>query len=201
MATRMMTTTDNGLAQETDVVAFLIGQHMMIRDLFTEVAFSTGDARADAFERLVKLLAAHETAEQQVIRPMTRARIDGGNDIADEHIAEEAQAKEMLAELERMGPDDSEFPALLDQLREAVLLHAFHEEAHEFRYLKQKMDGGTTATTGLVKAAEAIAPTHPHPSVNSATANNLAGPMVSMFDRTRDLVRKALDTSSREVNA
>lgn len=194
MATRLMTTTDNGLAQETDVVAFLIGQHMMIRDLFTEVAFTEGDARADAFQRLVKLLAAHETAEQQIIRPMTRAGVDGGNGIADEHIAEEAHAKEMLADLERMGPEDSEFPALLDQLREAVLLHAFHEEAHEFRYLKQKMDGGTTTvTTGMVRAAEAIAPTHPHPSINSATANNLAGPMVSMFDRTRDLVRRALE--------
>lgn len=193
MATRMMTITDNGLAEETDVVAFLIGQHMMIRDLFTEVAFSTADARADAFERLVKLLAAHETAEQQIVRPLTRARVDGGNDIADEHIAEEAQAKEMLAELEQMGPEASEFPALLEQLREAVLLHAYHEEAHEFRYLKQKMDGRTTVTTGMVKAAEAIAPTHPHPSINSAAANNAAGPMVSMFDRTRDLVRKALE--------
>lgn len=193
MATRMMTMTDNGLAQETDVVAFLIGQHMMIRDLFTEVAFSTGEARAEAFERLVQLLAAHETAEQQIIRPMTRARVDGGEAIADEHIAEEAQAKEMLAELEQLGPDASEFLDLLQQLREAVLLHALHEEAHEFRYLKQKMDGGTTVTTGMIKAAEAIAPTHPHPSINSAAANNLAGPMVSMFDRTRDLVRKALE--------
>ena len=197
MATRMMPATDNGLSHETDVIAFLIGQHMMIRDLFTEVSLSQGDARAEAFERLVKLLAAHETAEQQIIRPMTRAMVDGGSDIADEHVAEEAEAKKMLVDLERMGPDDSQFPALLEQLREAVLLHAFHEEAHEFRYLKQKMDGGTTTvTTGMIKAAEAIAPTHPHPSINSATANNLAGPMVSMFDRTRDLVRKALETRS-----
>jgi Hemerythrin HHE cation binding domain len=192
MATRMIATAENGLAQETDVVAFLIGQHMAIRDLFTEVALCDGGARAEAFERLVKLLAAHETAEQQIIRPMTRAGVDGGSDIADELIAEEAEAKELLVELERIGPADAEFPARLEQLRQAVLLHAHHEEANEFRYLKHKMDGGTMATTGMIKAAEAIAPTHPHPSINSATANTMAGPMVSMFDRTRDLVRKAL---------
>src|SRR5690606_18244844 len=109
-----------------------------------------------------------------------------------EHIAEEAEAKELLVNLEQLGPDHDRFPALFEQLRLAVLLHAYHEEAHEFRYLKQKMNGGTVATTGMIKAAEAIAPTHPHPSVNSATGNTVAGPIVSMFDRTRDLVKKAL---------
>lgn len=44
-----------------------------------------------------------------------------------------------------------------------------------------------------VRAAEAVAPTRPHPGVESATANTVAGPLLSLFDRTRDLVRKALD--------
>jgi hypothetical protein len=127
------------------------------------------------------------------VSPMTRARVDGGSDIADQHIAEDAAAKQMLLELERIGPDDVRFPHLLEELRQAVLLHAFHEEAHEFRYLKDGRDGGTVVTTGMIKAAEAIAPTHRHPSINSATANNVAGPVVSLFGRTRDLVRKAID--------
>lgn len=182
----------SGLGAETDVVAFLIGQHMAIRDLFTEVASSTGDARADAFERLVRLLAVHETAEEQVIRPLTRSSVDGGSGIADDRVAEERQAKEMLVELERIGPDGEGFLPLLDTLRAAVLLHAHHEEAYEFRYLKQRLGARTEAMTTMVKASEAIAPTHPHPRVNSATANTLAGPVVSLFDRTRDLVRKAI---------
>lgn len=48
----------------------------------------------------------------------------------------------------------------------------------------------------MVKAAEAIAPTHSHPGIESATANTLAGPALSLFDRTKDLVRKAITTSS-----
>jgi hypothetical protein len=182
------------LAKENDVIAFLIGQHMMIRELFLEVMGTTGESRADAFERLVKLLAVHETAEEQVLRPMTRMTVDGGNGIADARIEEERQAKEMLAELERIGPAGEGFDALLAQLRAAVLTHAVHEEQYEFRYLKQKTAGPAhaAAMATMVKAAEAIAPTHPHPSVNSATANNLVGPIVSVFDRTRDLVRKAV---------
>lgn len=185
------------LAQEQDPVAFLIGQHMMIRDLFHEVTRSSGEAKADAFSRLVTLLAIHETAEEQVLRPMTRSKIDGGNEIADARIEEERHAKEMLVELEQIGPEGEGFDALFAKLRAAVVMHAVHEEQYEFRYLKQKTiaegkKGQAAMMATMLKASEAIAPTHPHPSVNSATANNLAGPMVSMFDRTRDLVRKAL---------
>src|SRR5918997_6481071 len=88
-----------------DVVEFLIGQHMQIRDLFTEVQASTGQARRDAFERLVTLLAVHETAEEQLIHPLARAGVDGGGDIVDDRLSEEREAKELLATLEDLGPD------------------------------------------------------------------------------------------------
>jgi hemerythrin superfamily protein len=185
----MTTQTTRG---ETDVIGFLIAQHEEIRDLFTEVSTSTGDARKDAFERLVKLLAAHETAEEQVIRPVTRAKIAGGDAIAAERLAEEQEAKEILVELERIGPHGALFLPMLETLRVAVLQHARSEEVEEFRHLKEALGDRAEAMTALVKAVEAIAPTHPHPGVNSATANTVAGPVLSLFDRTRDLVRKAM---------
>jgi hypothetical protein len=43
-----------------------------------------------------------------------------------------------------------------------------------------------------VKVAEAVAPTRPHPGVESATANLLLGPPVAIMDRARDLIRTAL---------
>jgi hypothetical protein len=132
-----MTTTQTpgttGIAGETDAVAFLLGQHMAIRDLFTEVISSEGEVRAEAFGQLVRLLAVHETAEQQVLRPVTRGTVDGGDVIADARIAEEREAKEMLVELKRIGPDGDGFLSLLDKLRAAVLEHAHNEEAYEFR--------------------------------------------------------------------
>jgi hypothetical protein len=176
-----------------DVVDLLIEQHTQIRDLFAEVEASTGDARHDAFRRLVTLLAVHETAEEQVIRPLTRLSVDGGNDIADDRLAEEHDAKQTLAALEEMGPDAPEFPQLLDQLRVDVLNHASKEEAYEFRYLRRDVSAAQLrALSVVVKAAEAVAPTHPHPGVESATANTVAGPVLSMFDRTKDLVMKAI---------
>jgi hemerythrin superfamily protein len=178
---------------EPDVVDLLLGQHTQIRDLFIEVDAATGTARTDAFQRLVRLLAVHETAEEQVVHPLTRLRVEGGADIVDDRLAEEHAAKETLAELEKMGPDASEFAPLLNQLRIDVLDHANKEEAYEFRYLRREVSAvELRAMAATVKAAEAIAPTHPHPGVESATANTVAGPALSLFDRTKDLVRKAI---------
>jgi hypothetical protein len=42
-----------------------------------------------------------------------------------------------------------------------------------------------------VVAAEAIAPTRPHPGVESAKMNFAAGPFASMLDRARDLLAQA----------
>jgi hemerythrin superfamily protein len=176
-----------------DVVDLLIAQHMQIRDLFLDVEAATGDARHEAFHRLVRLLAVHETAEEQVVRPLTRLSVDGGNQIADDRLAEEHNAKQTLATLEEMGPDAPEFPQLLNQLRIDVLDHASKEEAYEFRYLRRNVPTAQLlALTAAVKAAEAIAPTHPHPGVESATANTVLGPALSLFDRTKDLARKLL---------
>jgi hemerythrin superfamily protein len=195
------TVTDNGkpdaAAAEQDVVDLLLHQHTRIRDLFLEVESATGKARTETFQRLVRLLAVHETAEEQVVHPVTRLRVRGGDDIVGDRLAEEHAAKETLAELEKMGPDAPEFPQLLDQLRIDVLDHASKEETYEFRYLRREVGAGELRTMAVaVRAAEAIAPTHPHPGVESATANTLAGPALSLFDRTKDLVREAITTSS-----
>jgi hemerythrin superfamily protein len=178
---------------EQDLVDVLISQHALIRDLFAEVESATGDARKDAFGRLVTLLAVHETAEEQVVHPLARQSVHGGEEIVDDRLAEEHQAKEMLAALEEMGTDHPEFPEMLDELRDAVLAHAQHEEAYEFRYLRRSVDPARLRSLAAVlKAAEAVAPTHPHPGVESAKANLAVGPVAALFDRTKDLVREAM---------
>lgn len=191
-----MTTQASDLTVQFDVVDLLISQHVEIRGLFAEVESTIGDTRRGAFERLVRLLAVHETAEELVVHPLTRVSVDGGADVVDDRLAEERQAKEALAALEEITPDAPEFPGLLSQLRASVLEHAHNEESYEFRYLRQAVEPSRLrALTAAVRAAEAVAPTHPHPGVESATANTLVGPAMSLFDRTKDLVRKALSES------
>jgi hemerythrin superfamily protein len=180
-----------------DVVELLLGQHTQIRDLFAEVGAATGEARREAFESLVRLLAVHETAEEQVVHPLARRVIEGGEQIVDDRLHEENEAKQLLSELESMGPDHEDFPELLSQLRDAVLLHAHREEHYEFRYLREHYDRGQLESLATaVRAAERFAPTHPHAGVETATENLAAGPALALFDRVKDAVRSVLSSSS-----
>ncbi|WP_433261342.1 hemerythrin domain-containing protein [Micromonospora vinacea] len=177
---------------EEDVVDLLLAQHAQIEQLFLLVIGGTGDTRRDAFDDLVKLLAAHETAEEEVVHPLARILPGGGGDaMVDDRLDEERQAKETLQTLIEGGVDADGFDTGIVLLRDAVLLHARHEERYEFPQLRQHVPVERLRSLATaVRAAEASAPTRPHPSAQSAKGNLAAGPVLAVIDRVRDAVRK-----------
>ena len=183
---------------EVDVVDLLLSQHARIEELFTLAAGSSGDAKREAFDDLVRMLAVHETAEEEVVHPLSREIADGGEDMIDDRLAEERQAKDMLSALVKSGSDGDGFDEALLLLREAVLTHARYEERYEFPRLRAKVPADRLVlAAAAVRAAEAVAPTRPHPGVESATANVVAGPALAVADRARDLIRDFTGGSSR----
>ncbi|MET8199867.1 hemerythrin domain-containing protein [Micromonospora taraxaci] len=175
-----------------DVVDLLLAQHAQIEQLFLLVIGGTGDTRRDAFDELVKLLAAHETAEEEVVHPLARTLPGGGGDaMVDDRLDEERQAKETLQALISGGVDADGFDTGIILLRDAVLMHARHEERYEFPQLRQHVPAERLRSLATaVRTAEASAPTRPHPSAQSAKANLAAGPALAVIDRVRDAVRK-----------
>ncbi|MEV4016007.1 hemerythrin domain-containing protein [Nonomuraea angiospora] len=182
---------------ESDVIDLLLAQHAMIRDLFDEVEQATPDERGEAFTRLVRLLAVHETAEEEIVHPYARLKIDGGDAVVDDRLAEERQAKELLQQLDQAGPAAPDFAEKLAVLRAAVEAHARSEERYEFTQLRGHTTEAERRSMALgVKAAEAMAPTHPHPGTESATKNLLMGTPIAMMDRVRDVIRQAMGKQS-----
>jgi hemerythrin superfamily protein len=174
-------------------VKLLKDQHNLIKDMFEEV-FSASDqkAREKAFIDLRKLLAVHETAEEMVVHPRVRHEAANGDEIVDARLEEEHKAKEMLSALESMDVDSKEFIDELAKFRDAVIDHAEHEENEEFTKLERNLTADDRERMAkAVQAAEAIAPTRPHPGVESAKMNFAAGPFASMLDRARDLLKQA----------
>jgi hemerythrin superfamily protein len=172
---------------QEDAVDLLLAQHARIEDLFREVLEAVGDHKAAAFDELVQLLAVHETAEEQVTHPL--ARTTGENDLVDARLEEERQAKELLQELFEAGPRSRTFDTGLLNLRLVVLGHAKREERYEFPQLRRLHDGATLRTAAAaIRAAEAVAPTRPHPGVESATKNLLLGGPTALIDRIRDAI-------------
>lgn len=187
-----MSASDNKSDDKQDVVELLVEQHRLIRALFDEVQNATDADRKQAFHRLVRLLAVHETAEEEVVHPVVRDAA-GGAAVVEARVAEERRAKELLSTLDSIGPDAEGFDTLLVQLRDDVLAHAEHEERAEFPLLRANCDADRLRSMALaVRAAEAIAPTRPHPGVESQLANLMLGPPTAIIDRARDLIRGAL---------
>src|SRR6185436_5305958 len=142
---------------------------------------------------LRQLLAVHETAEEMVVHPRARRDIKDGDAIVDARLQEEHDAKEQLANLEGMDMNSQEFLDALTAFRDAVVAHAEHEENEEFTQLQRDLaPDELKELASAVQAAQAIAPTRPHPGVESAKLNFVVGPFASMLDRARDLIAAAL---------
>jgi hemerythrin superfamily protein len=187
---------DQELAQaaslpEGDVIRILLEQHARIRELFADVSSADGDHKAQAFDELRALLAVHETAEEMVLRPVTKEA--AGPAVADARNHEESEANKVLKELESLEVTSAEFDELLAAFETAVSDHAEAEEREEFPQILSSCDGDKRASMGRqLKAAESLAPTHPHPSTaGSPVAQWAVGPIASLVDRTRDAISKA----------
>jgi hemerythrin superfamily protein len=179
---------------EDDVVDLLLVQHARLEELFVLVTGADAETKRAAFDELVRLLAVHETAEEEVIHPLARHLPGSGGDLVDDRLEEERKAKEILKTLVGSGVEQDGFDAAVLLLREAVLEHARHEERYEFPLLRQHVPAGRLrALAGAVRAAETVAPTRPHPGTESATANAVLGLPVAVLDRVRDAVRRAAD--------
>jgi hypothetical protein len=175
---------------EPDVIDLLIEQHAWIEYLFNRVLGETGPAKAEAFDDLVRMLSVHETGEEQVVHPVSKALLTEGTALVDARLDEEQEAKKLLQELTDADVADPSFDEQLLTLRLMALSHARREERLEFGRLRHLAPAGQLrAMATALTAAQAVAPTRPHPSVRSATANTLAGPPMAIVDRVRDLFR------------
>ena len=176
---------------EGDVIRILLEQHVRIRELFVDVRSAMGGHKRQAFDELRALLAVHETAEEMVLRPVSQSA--AGEDVADARNEEEAEANKVLKKLEGLDCSSAEFDETLAEFEKSVDEHAEKEETEEFPYILAECDPDKRASMGKqIRAAESIAPTHPHPSTaGSPGAQWAVGPFASLVDRTKDLIKKA----------
>lgn len=175
--------------ENADAIEILLAQHNQIKQLFSLVESSEGEAQQREFDHLRALLAVHETAEEEIVHPRAKRKIANGTTVVDKRLHEEHEAKTVLQRLEKLDVDSEEFTRELTKLRDAVIDHAEHEEHDEFAKLGEELSADELERMGrAAQLAEAIAPTLPHAGVESQVANLAAGPFAAMLDRARDAI-------------
>jgi hemerythrin superfamily protein len=140
-----------GSSGARDALALLKADHKEVNGLFKQYE-KMADAEADAEERqtlaeqICDMLTVHATIEEEIFYPAAReSAVD--SDLLDEAEVEHASAKDLIAQIKGMSPDDELYDAKVKVLGEYVNHHVQEEEGELFQKCrKAKMDIATLGT-------------------------------------------------------
>jgi hemerythrin superfamily protein len=149
-------------AAKTDATVLLERDHAEVKKLFKQYE-KLADAEADGGERqtlaeqICMMLTVHATIEEEIFYPAAReAEVD--DDLLDEAEVEHASAKDLIAQIEAMSPDDELYDAKVTVLGEYINHHVQEEEGEMFpKCRRAKMDLATLATELAERKAELMA--------------------------------------------
>ena len=123
-------------AAQSDATLLLTRDHNEVKKLFKEYekladAEAAGEERQELAAQICQMLTVHATIEEEIFYPAAReAEVE--SDLLDEAEVEHASAKELIAQIESMGPDDELYDAKVKVLGEYVDHHVQEEEGEMF---------------------------------------------------------------------
>ena len=161
--TTTTTTRKDESEEEQDAIEMLMADHKKVKKLFGNFETRKDDGDDEDKLAIVKLicneLKVHTTLEEEIFYPAVRKAIDDG-DLMDEALVEHAGAKELIAQLENMSPDDELYDAKVIVLREQIQHHVNEEEGEMFpKAKKAKVDGEALGVQLMERKAELMAET------------------------------------------
>ncbi len=141
-------------------------------------------------EQLIIEESRHEALEEMYFWPVVRDHLPDGDTLADEATAQEQEAKQVLARLDKLKAGDAEFEELLGTFIGAAREHIGFEETRVWPRLRTALNTERAAELGTqIAEGKKTAPTRPHPHTPpSPGVLKGAGPVVAAADKARDAV-------------
>jgi hemerythrin superfamily protein len=172
-----------------NVIDVIESQHKQVKKLLSDIASGKGQKTEDDFCALRRMLAVHETAEEEIVYPAIRSTGGDGPAIAQRRVAEEEEGVEVLGRLEQLDVGSDEFRELFSKFREAVLKHATAEEEEVLPLLSgtQSKDRLEAMGKEFRRADEAV-PEHDHPH-GAGKGTVVAMPATEIAQRVRITLR------------
>ncbi|HEX4063591.1 MAG TPA: hemerythrin domain-containing protein [Streptosporangiaceae bacterium] len=146
------------------------------------------DERKKLTEQVIMEESRHEAVEEQYFWPAVRDQGAEGEKVAAQAVSQEQDAKQVLAELDKLEPTDERFETLLTKFTADAREHISFEETQAWPVLRTRISAEEAADLGekLAKGKES-APTRPHPHTPpNEGVLKAAGPVVATADKARD---------------
>ena len=131
-----------------DAVALLKADHKQVAEWFAQFESARSDEiKRGLAQRICAALTVHATIEEEIFYP---AFLDATDEVDLHHEAEvEHQgAKNLIAEIQELGPDDAYFDAKVTVLGELIKHHVNEEEQRDGMFAKAKEAGMDLETLG-----------------------------------------------------
>ena len=126
---------------DQDALSILMADHKKVQGLFKQFEELKGDEGADEekgalAKQVCNELTVHAQIEEEIFYPAVRKAIED-SDLMDEAEVEHAGAKELIAQLEDMEPNDELYDAKVTVLGEQINHHVKEEEGEMFPKVKK----------------------------------------------------------------
>jgi hemerythrin-like domain-containing protein len=126
-----------------DAIKLLKDDHDEVKALFEQYkrlveSEADGDERQTLAETICDMLTVHATIEEEIFYPAARESLaKDDQDLLDEAEVEHASAKELIAQIKDMEPDDRLYDAKVTVLGEYIDHHVQEEETEMFPKCKK----------------------------------------------------------------
>jgi len=121
---------------EMNITEIITMDHRKVDTIFMEIE-KTNDPQKlqEFFGQLYKDLSVHSEAEEQIVYPAVRSYYSNTQQLYDE----QAEMKQMLAQIKALNPSASNFKAQIQQLKTAVQTHVKEEENDMFPQIRRNL--------------------------------------------------------------
>ncbi len=184
-----------------DAVELLTNQHREVEHNFSEFE-STSDTdterRKEIARQVITDLSVHAGIEEVAFYPTVKEALPDLQNEINHDLEEHQEAKQLLAKMQGMDPDDAEFERTFRELMSDVRDHVEDEENNLFPRVREAFTADELRDLGeAMEQLTGAVPTNPHPHApQEPPANVVAGPVAGILDRLRDGIRERIGKDS-----
>lgn len=125
---------------QQDAIALLVADHRDVAEMFKKFE-EMGDrakvSKKKLADQICEALLLHTTIEEEIFYPAVREASKDLEDVVDESVVEHASAKDLIAQIQEMDPDDELYDAKVKVLGEQIEHHVEEEEKEMFPQVKK----------------------------------------------------------------